>query len=172
MANPTMTLISSYTSPSGGVANYTFSSIPATYTDLVMKMSVRDTVANAASNIKITFNGSATGYSERLLLGTGAAAASANQATTYMNYIYSDAGNNTASTFSNGEMYIPNYAGGAYKSLSVDSVTEDNSASNGTYAAMDAGLWSNTAAITSITLTATTLFAQYSTFYLYGIKNN
>jgi hypothetical protein len=35
-------------------------------------------------------------------------------------------------------------------------------------------VWSNTAAITSITLTlvGTEKFAQYSTAYLYGIKNS
>ena len=151
-------------------SSVTFSSIPQTYTDLVLKMSVRDTVATSSANIKITFNGSASSYSERLLLGTGSAAASANQSTTYMNYIYSNAANDTASTFSNGEMYIPNYAGANNKSVSVDSVSENNATV--AYTALDAGLWSNTAAITSITLTSVTLFAQYSTFYLYGIKNS
>ena len=39
--------------------------------------------------------------------------------------------------------------------------------------ALTAGLWSNTAAITSITITSGGVnLAQYSTFYLYGIKNS
>ena len=42
-----------------------------------------------------------------------------------------------------------------------------------TYTNLQAVLWSNTAAITSVTLTgAYNNFAQYSTFYLYGVSNS
>ena len=77
----------------------------------------------------------------------------------------------TASTFANGEIYIPNYAGSTYKSLSADSVTETNA--TGAVRAFHATLWSNTAAINQITLTpdAGGNFVQYSTAYLYGVKN-
>ena len=78
----------------------------------------------------------------------------------------------TASTFGNGDIYIPNYAGSNYKSASADTVSENN-ASTG-YDDMTAGLWSNTAAITSIAISSFTssTIIQYSTFYLYGIKNS
>jgi hypothetical protein len=65
-------------------------------------------------------------------------------------------------------MYIPNYASSNYKSFSIDSVTENN----GTvaYQIMHAGVWSNTAAITSLTITAAGgNLAQYSTATLYGV---
>jgi hypothetical protein len=76
----------------------------------------------------------------------------------------------TSSTFSNDSIYIPNYAGSAYKSYSADGVVENNA--TGAFATFNAGLWSNTAAITSITLTAGVgSFVQYSNFYLYGVKN-
>ena len=58
------------------------------------------------------------------------------------------------------------------KSVSIDSVTESNDTSYG-YQALVAGLWSNSAAITNITLTPETgNYAQYSTATLYGIKNS
>jgi len=75
----------------------------------------------------------------------------------------------TASTFGNAEIYLPNYAGNTNKSASIDMVSEQNATS--TYMGLVAPLWSNTAAITSITLTgASGNLAQYSTATLYGIK--
>jgi hypothetical protein len=164
-----ITLISSVTVGSGGTATIDFTSIPATYTDLLLKFSTRDTVSQNSANIKITFNSSSSGYSERLLLGTGTVTASNNQSTTFFNYMYGSAALDIASTFGNGEMYIPNYAGSNNKSTSVDTVSEDNNTL--AYTALTAGLWSNSAAITSITIAAVTNFAQYSTAYLYGISN-
>ncbi len=71
-------------------------------------------------------------------------------------------------TFANGEIYIPNYTASVNKSVSIDSVTENNATS--AIAALDAGLWANTAAITSINLNGNNgNFVQYSTAYLYGI---
>ena len=81
-------------------------------------------------------------------------------------------GTATANTFGNMEIYIPNYAGSSNKSVSVNQVGEDNAAT--AYATLLAGLWSNTAAITSIKLTPFSggaSFVQYSTAYLYGVKN-
>jgi hypothetical protein len=74
----------------------------------------------------------------------------------------------TASSFSSGEIYIPNYAGSTNKSYSIDSVTEQNA--TGALAELIAGLWSQTAAITQITLSSSN-FQQYSTAYLYGVSN-
>jgi hypothetical protein len=68
--------------------------------------------------------------------------------------------------FSNNDLYIPNYTSSSYKSIVVDSVSENNSTSS-YITSMQAGLWSNTSAINAITLNAT--FAQYSEFTLYGI---
>ena len=77
--------------------------------------------------------------------------------------------NATANTFGNSEIYIPNYTGSNYKSISADSVSENNASA--AYANLFAGLWSNTAAINQITLIpgASANFAQYSTATLYGI---
>lgn len=169
----TYTLISSVTVGAGGASSITFSSIPATYTDLVVKFSLRDDTSFYAQNVKIVINSSSSGYSERAVYGTGSSATSANQSLTYNSLQYMPSATATASTFGNGEFYIPNYAGSNNKSYSVDSITENNATS--AIAALTAGLWANSAAITSITLSAEVAgktLQQYSTAYLYGISKS
>jgi hypothetical protein len=170
MAN-TYTLIASNTVGSGGVASITFSSIPSTYTDLCIKYSIRDTFAGNVLNVGISFNGSSSGYSERLLYGNGSTAASGNASGNDLTFQYATGGTTTSSTFASGEIYVPNYAGSTNKSVSVDSVTENNATA--VLTALNAALWSNTAAINQVTLLSKgTLFAQHSTAYLYGISNS
>lgn len=168
----TYSLLASSTVGVGGAASITFNNIPQNYTDLVLKVSSRDTNASANNgNIKVTFNGTSASYTNRYLRGSGTGTASATGATAYIDGgigSATDAAGNTASTFSNVEIYIPNYAGTNNKSVSVDAVSEDNSST--AYAGFDAGLWSNVTAITNILLSPTTLFAQYSTASLYGIR--
>jgi len=173
MAN-TMTLIASNTVGSGGSSSVVFSSIPSTYTDLLIKFSVRTDRNDGIlfDNFSIAFNSISTGYSTKLLYGLSGSAASTNSgATSYTQYLYASDTQSTANTFGNGEVYIPNYAGSNNKSMSIDSVSETNAA-NGALAGLAAGLMSNTAAITSITLAGVAQsFLQYSSFYLYGVKN-
>jgi hypothetical protein len=150
-------------------ASVTFSAIPATYTDLVAKFSIRQTAAFPFSTVQLKFNGSTTSFTVKYLEGDGAIAASGASPARYVQY--ANASTSTANTFSNGELYIPNYAGSNYKSHSIDAVSEQNAAT--AYTDLVAGLWSNTAAITQLDfIPASGNFAQYSTFYLYGIKNS
>ena len=114
-------------------------------------------------------NGSSSGFTGRNVYGTGSAAGSYSDTSGEVGVL---AGNNaTASTFGNAEIYIPNYAGSTNKSFSVDSVNENNATSASQF--LYANLWSNTAAITSITLLSggSVNLLQYSTAYLYGVKN-
>ena len=162
----TYELIASVTVGSGGASSIDFTSIPATYTDLVLKASLR-----SEGNFNwtyIAFNGSSANFTEKRLYGSGSATGS--QSDTGNNAFLQDQDGYTASTFSNGEIYIPNYAGSAYKSFSVDTVQENNA--TGAFAFLTAGLWSSTSAINQITITPDTAdIAQYSTAYLYGVKN-
>jgi hypothetical protein len=175
MAN-TMTLISSQTLASTA-ASVTFSSIVGTYTDLRLIYSARDnrSSTNFTDDVTIKFNGSATSdYSSKVLYGGGGGAASlGNSAATYSYGGYVTDTSGTANTFGSSDIYIPNYAGSNNKSFSVDAVSESNDANN-VYISLQAGLRSNTAAITSITLAPLngTLFSVSSTFYLYGINNS
>lgn len=163
--------IATVTVGAGGASNITFSSIPATYTDLVLKVSIRSdrTSASNVDDVKIAFNGVSTNQSARILQGNGSSASSA---TDTLIYGYCTNNSATANTFGNQEFYIPNYAGSNNKSISGDSVAE----TNGTTVWMDlmAGLWSSSSAINQITLTPYTgpNFMQYSTATLYGIKNS
>jgi len=166
MAN-TYTLIASSTVGSGGVADITFSAIPSTYTDLLIKFSARS--STASFGLYITINASSPhAITSRILEGDGASASSYTPTDNISGYINRSV--QTASTFSNGELYFPNYLSGNNKSFSSDSVNETNGTS--AFSALAALLWSNTAAITSIKLAAPTSanFDQYSTFYLYGIS--
>jgi len=165
--------IASSTVGAGGVASVTFSSIPATYTDLILKFSSRVTFSGYYENIGIQFNSSGgTAYTDKLVYGNGSSAASAgNTSAARFLFQYGVAATSTANTFGNTEIYIPNYRTSNYKSVSIDSVTENNNTSN-SIAALSCALWSDTSAINSITLTPlTSNFVQYSTFTLYGVSN-
>ena len=165
----TYTLIASSTVGAGGAASIDFTSIPSTYTDLCIKLSTR--FASTSTLIKITYNGVTTGYSRRGVVGENNAAASYSASDAFV--AYTDSSSNTANTFGNSEIYIPNYAGSNYKSASIDSVKENNNVPDAVVA-LQASLWSNTAAITSISLSDLSggqSFLQYSTAYLYGVKN-
>ena len=170
----TYKLISSVTVGSGGAANIVLSSIPSTYTDLILKWSLRGTTSAFRMNINLTYSSITSGYSSRYLAGQGSAGVSSASNATGTTQIYAGeipAATGTTSTFSNGEIYIPNYAGSNYKSASIDNVQESNQDTN-VYATLSAALLSNTTAISQIVITpGADNFAQYSTAYLYGISN-
>lgn len=155
---------------SGGVATIDFTSIPQTYTDLVILVSLRDDRAAAYANSTfISFNGNTANFSARAGYGTGTASGSFTLARYAGTNVSEQA---TASIFSNSQIYISNYTSSLYKSYSVESVTENNGSAGYQYFA--AGLWSDTSAITSIGLTLDTgsggsVLKQYSTATLYGI---
>ncbi len=105
----------------------------------------------------------------RRLDGNGSTATSNNNALS-IRAVTNDA-IKTASTFGSWEIYIPNYAGSANKSASLDAVSENNATAAN--ANLVAGLWSTTSAITQIDLTSfnSANFVQHSSAYLYGVKN-
>jgi hypothetical protein len=166
MAN-THTLISSVTVGSGGTQFIDFTSIPATYTDLLIKASIRNSASANNNTVGIRFNGDTGNTTAKRLYGTGTAAES--DADTQV----IDVGDNaTANTFANIEFYIPNYTSSNYKSYSADGVGENNATA--AFKTLLAGLWSSTAAITSFRLRledVSIVFKEYSTVYLYGISN-
>jgi hypothetical protein len=168
--------IASVTVGSGGAASIDFTSIPSTYTDLVLKLSTRGARADVWDYIRVTFNGNTNSiYSYRYLEGSGSAASSGNNAAAAPPQIIgvTSGSTATASTFGNAEIYIPNYAGSTNKSISVDSVGETNATT--IYMNLVASLFASTAAISEISLkpssTAAT-FLQHSTATLYGIKKD
>lgn len=153
-------------------ANIDFSSIPATYTDLLIKISSRcDTASQDYFALDIALNGSSASFTTKQMFGVNATAYYGSGAYRYVGY--TQAVLMTANAFASGEIYIPNYANTSYvKSISADSVTETNAV--GAVVAIHATTWSNTAAINQITLTpdAGGNFVAYTTATLYGINNS
>jgi len=149
-------------------SSVTFSSIPGTgYTDLLVVASARTSKTGQADDyIKIQFNSSSSNLSGRFLIGTGSAASSATDTAVYVPCAAAGA---TASTFGVSTFYIPNYAGSTNKSVSGEGAGETNATIAIMYAT--AGLWSNTAAITSVGLVPYygPNFVSGSSFFLYGI---
>ncbi|CAB4157866.1 hypothetical protein UFOVP688_53 [uncultured Caudovirales phage] len=170
MAN-TFVKIQTVTVGSGGAATIDFTSIPQTYTDLKIVVSARTNRASQVSDfLSITFNGSTTNRSGRELYGTGTSVGSGTVAILGGGLIVGSTA--TASVFGSTEIYIPNYTSANNKSLSVDSVSENNGSE--AYQDLLANLWANTAAITSISIFSnnSASFVQYTTATLYGIKSS
>ena len=173
MAN-TFIKIASTTVGSGGAASIDFTSIPATYTDLCLKFSSRGTNNDTYYALRLRLNSSSatSQYYTRGLAGYGTAISIDGQSG--LNYLYTvlpPSPPSTANTFGNTEFYFSNYASSANKSLSIDSVGENNA--NLAFAQIMAGSWLNSSAINQITMTNEYgNFAEFTTAHLYGIKKD
>jgi len=161
MAN-TYEAIATVTVGSGGAATMAFTSIPATYTDLLIKASCLGYTTEA---FYIQFNGSTANFSGIYLSSDSNNTPTSASLARYLGSLMSQ-----TVTPNITEIYIPNYAGSNNKSFSVDNVQENDGAVG--YGNIIAGLRSNSAAITSITIETASNFRQYSTATLYGIKNS
>jgi len=173
MAN-TYQLIASNTLGSSA-ASVTFSSIPATYTDLVVRCSTRSDTVDVSNTINITLSSdTASNYSRTQITGDGSAASSGRSSNqSVLPFLSSAAASLTSNTFGTFELYIPSYTASQNKPLSGFAVTESNSASDARiYGA--AYLWRNTSAVSSIKfeLSGSNNFVSGSSFFLYGIKNS
>ena len=167
----TYTLISSVTVGSGGAATMDFTSIPQTYTDLKIVISARNTsTSGVESQILLTVNGNGSNGSWKLLYGNGSGVFQGS-GSGYLQPAHAPSATTTTNTFSNAEIYFPNYTSTSkYKSFSSDFAVENNASSS--LIGMYANLWSSNSAITQLTLTSNVSnFVQYSTAYLYGISN-
>jgi hypothetical protein len=175
MAN-TFELIASSAVGAGGSSSITFSSIPSTYTDLCLKLSLRSSnTAGPYDSVRILLNGNASNVLQMDVYGTGSAVGSEALGSPENNTIsYTSNANNTANTFGNLYIYIANYASTSYtKAIFSDGVAETNSASS--LATLTAGLWNSTSAINSVQVTpysGSYTFTQYSSASLHGIKNS
>lgn len=164
-------LISTVTVGAGGASSIDFTSIPGTYTDLLVQFSTRGSNASVYIDTWIRVNGSSSGYLGKMVYSTtGTTTASATDSSgTQLSWGLSVAASATANTFSNGQIYIPNYAGSTNKTFSIEESGENNATA--AEQQVVAGIWSNTAAVTQVSLIPSTgTFVQYSTASLYGIN--
>ena len=165
----TYTLIASNTVGSGGVASVTFSSIPQTFTDLVLLASTRSNIAEDGFSVRIN-NDSATNYTVRQINGNGSTVASSSYTQGAVGGGRQPESGYTANTFGNNQFYFPNYTSSNQKSVSIDGVNENNATTVRTQ--LSASLYPQTAAINRLdAFPGSGSFVQYSTFYLYGISN-
>lgn len=153
-------------------SSVTFDNIPQTgYTDLKIEISSRNTSSGTSwSDLFLNVNGqgAATNVSIKHLYGTGSAIGS-NTGGDGISVGNVNPNGTTANSFASTTLYFPNYTSSNAKSFSSEAVTEQNATAALT--SMSAGLWNQTAAITSLTFTTDsgTSFAAYSTFSLYGV---
>lgn len=153
----------------------TFSSIPSTYSHLQIRAVVKDSNAGStADNGNITFNGdtTATNYYWHSLEGNGSGANAYNQGS-YLNSLRNIMGSvSAAQAYSSQIIDILDYS----KTTKYKTMRTLNGLTNSTYSAWGVGissaLWQNTAAISTIALSATgaNTWLTGSRFSLYGIK--
>lgn len=172
----TYTLIASNTLGSD-TASITFSSIPGTYTDLVLRFTARTNVGGNMERIELRLNGNSnTLYSYTQLEGNSSAGSSSNASDqTIVRTAVANGDNTTASTFASGEIYIPSYTASQNKPIGSFSVTENNATTaNAAYINATSNLFRSTTAISSVALTGGNSgnFLSGSSFFLYGIKNS
>jgi hypothetical protein len=177
MSIETMTKLAT-TVLSANTASVTFSNIPQGYTDLKVVWSGRQSRNEyVAAYTLVQFNSSTSGYTYRTLQadvpGTPTSQTESGVGiSTGIIIGFVSNNNNTANTFGSTEMYVSNYSSSNYKTVSGEGMSENNSSNTGVL--MTAGLWSNTAAITSITLSpwvgSSFNWLTHSTFTLYGVK--
>jgi hypothetical protein len=165
----TYKLIETVTVGSGGAASIEFTSIPQTYTDLLIKLSLRSTTAVTNRTFYLNPNGSSANGTSRILIGNGASAST--QTDTRITGRDIPGTSATSSVFGNAKFYIPNYRSSVAKSISVDAVMENNATT--AVSGITANLWNVTDAITTLTFVPELGdFAQFSSASLYGISKS
>ena len=167
---PTFIKINSTTVGSGGAASIDFTSIPDTYTDLLLKVSGRSTESDNASSLRVYFNSDTSNVQVTELRGAGTVVAS--YRITYPQQGYVGATSSTASTFGSADIYIANYASTKQKSTSAEIVMPSTTAGHN-YEILSNRTWEITSAITTITIApGAGNWVENTIASLYGIKNS
>lgn len=164
--------IATTTVGSGGSGTITFSSVPSTFKHLQIRVIARGNYADTFDSFYVRFNGdSANNYTLQSFQGDGATVTS-NQITSYSAIRGNELTGNTATAdiFGVGVLDVVDYLSTVkFKNAkSLGGVDRNGSGQ----IAFTTGYWRSTAAISTITITPVfgTLFSQYSSFALYGIK--
>jgi len=155
-------------------ATIDFTSIPQTYTDLCLKLSLRLSTNSVDAYMRVNNNsGGNYNYSfYRWNAVVGQATDKLSNQTIDNNFMYAVASSWTADAFGISTFYFNQYAlTDQIKAYGGDSFTPQNS--NDQWSQWHAGYWQQNSAINQITITNPSgSFASKSTAYLYGIKKN
>lgn len=155
------------TTLSSAASSITFSSIPATYTDLRLVFNPTGVDSTTGARVFLQFNSSALNMSYTFLQGNGTTATSGRGTTAYFSPVLYPS--TTRPTLYIADIF--SYANTSINKTSLHSYYGDNNGSGVVESLVR--LWQNTAAISSITLTAdssgTRTFSIGTTATLYGI---
>jgi hypothetical protein len=160
--------IATVTVGSGGSSSVAFTSIPSTYKHLQIRATYQ-TASNNWVSVRCNSDSTYTNYRTHYLEGSGAAASAGTQQITSitglgLNYTQSTGG----SIFDVSVMDILDYADSNKYKVSRTFRGCDNNGSG--YIGLQSALWINTAAVTRLDLISASIFSEYSSFALYGIK--
>ena len=177
---PSFESIATVTVGAGGASSINFTSIPSTYKHLQIRGLARENIGGGTTGVPllVSFNGdTGNNYTYHRLIGDGSTASAGGGATgsfggCFINYA-SVGSSVTASVFGASIMDIADYASTTKnKTFRAIAGAEANTGTTSFALTLMSSLWTNTAAITSISITDYNArdFAQNSTFALYGIK--
>ena len=156
---------------SSGVANFEFTSIPATYTHLQLRGIFRSNQAGSGiTQTTFRFNSdTGSNYAYHNLIGNGTAtSAGAVSSTTSIVLTNAPQLSATASAFGVTIIDILDYANtNKYKTIRAFNGADLNGSGQ---IILSSGLWMDTSAITSITVNPAGDAVEYSQFALYGIR--
>jgi hypothetical protein len=158
---------------SGGQSSITFSSIPSTYKHLQIRGIARSTASGTGNQeLLMRYNGSSSNYYRMHQMygdGSAAFASVASGANDNIPFFMPTAGT-TANSFGTAVIDILDYTN-TNKNKTFRSLNGLDFNGSG-FLIFRSGLWMDTSAISSISLTADAsgTIAQYSSFALYGIK--
>lgn len=148
-------------------ATVTFSSIPSTYTDLIVVTNLMPDTAGGTGYIRVTLNNdTGSNYSTTYMIGTGSSAISgrvSNASSLIVDYTFGASTTIPATTIFN----IQNYSNTTTNKTALTRMSDQNAG----FVIAYASLWRNTSAINRIDFNGVTGgYKAGSTFTLYGIK--
>lgn len=159
----------------GSQATVDFTSIPATFTDLMVLFQARSNASAATENITLKFNNDGTSGNYTITQYTVA-----NNTTTFVGTVAASASGLAVGTLAaatavtsatgDGRVMLNNYAGTTFFKHMLMSGTYTQGAGAGQENILStSGIWKSTAAITRLTFISPTSFTNGSVFTLYGV---
>ena len=173
MANA-ITKIASTTVGAGGAVSLQFTSIPGTYTDLLVLTSIRLTANDNGCAFTINNNsGSINNYIRFSAVGTAIDTYKRASSSFYDSLAGVVASSWTSNVFSNTSIYISNYTSSSNKNIFVDTTAENNASTD--TKSITTVMIADTNPVTSVKIYFTGTsndFAQYSSAVLYGVSKS
>mgnify|MGYP003631893286 FL=1 len=154
---------------SGGAASMEFTGIAGTGQDLVCVVSNRGSTNTYSAGVQLNSETSSSYYSGVDVQGDGSSASSSAFVPGYTSPIFQNRADTTANTFASSQIYISNYTSSTDKTISVESISENNGTTLG-YQRFLAWSFSTSSAITNLKLVANSgVFVEFTTSSLYMV---